>query len=580
MSQPLTPNKVLFVQLPIPPAGPTEIVGNVPLAAGYLILYARLRGLEQHFQFEILPPTVANYGSDLAIVEEILERSPGIVGFSCYLWNIDRTLWIAEKLKERQPELLIVLGGPEVTADNSWVLESGVVDYAVIGEGEQTFSDLLASLVVGDQEKRLIPGLWRASDRQLPLFRKPLPQLDEISSPYLSGILNAADERMLLLETIRGCVFKCKFCYYPKSYDALYFLSEEKIIANLQHARRAQATEVVLLDPTLNQRRDFDGFLRLLARENHDNAFTYFGELRAEGIKPETAKLLRAANFTEVEIGLQSIDPATQELMDRRNNMKAFERGVEAMLEAGIRVKVDLIIGLPGDTVSSVRRGFDYLASSKLFTSTQVFNLAILPGTAFRQEALQLGLQFQPRPPYYVLETPTLQTADLYQLMADAQDVFQAEWDAFPEPKLTFVDNSQHIECLKIDLSETCELPPATEWSQALTLWFNAVDFSKHGPKMQAIVDDVLTQCPHTTLQIVLEPSGEPRSIAKEDIEGLLASCYRRPNYLDRYYSLSPQGLQGSKRVLVLLDDEVIEHSDPAWLDSIEELATLVSPVI
>ncbi len=136
------------------------------------------------------------------------------------------------------------------------------------------------------------------------------------------------------METIRGCIFKCKFCYYPKSYDGLYFVSEEKVIANLRHARERGATEVVLLDPTLNQRKDFDGFLKLLARENPGRQFKYFGELRAEGIKAETAKLLREANFTEVEIGLQSIDPAAQTLMDRKNNLKAFERGVECMLDA------------------------------------------------------------------------------------------------------------------------------------------------------------------------------------------------------------------------------------------------------
>ncbi len=210
----------------------------------------------------------------------------------------------------------------------------------------------------------------------------------------------------------------------------------------MRHAREAGAKEVVLLDPTLNQRKDFDDFLRLLARENHDHQFTYFGELRAEGIRPETAQLLRAANFTEVEIGLQSIDPQAQSLMDRKNNLKAFERGVGALIEAGIKVKVDLIIGLPGDTVASVRRGFEYLASSKLFTSTQVFNLAILPGTAFRQEAEQLGLKFQPRPPYYVYETPTLDTSDLYMLMEEAQNVFDSEWDPFPEPTLEFAATS------------------------------------------------------------------------------------------------------------------------------------------
>ena len=118
---------------------------------------------------------------------------------------------------------------------------------------------------------------------------------------------------------------------------------------------------MVLLDPTLNQRRDFAEFLGVLAEQNRERQFTYFGELRAEGITPAIARLLREANFTEVEIGLQSIDPAAQELMDRKNNLRAFERGVQSLLDEGIQVKVDLIIGLPGDTVDSIRRGLEYL---------------------------------------------------------------------------------------------------------------------------------------------------------------------------------------------------------------------------
>ncbi len=576
---------VLLAQLPIPPVGLNPIVGNVPLAAGYLILHARLKQLDQHFDFQILPPPVANYHSDCGLVEHILASEPWMVGFSCYLWNIDRTLWIATQLKRRRPDLLIVLGGPEITADNSWVLQSGVIDYAVIGEGEQTFSELLAGLVSGTDAGDIIPGLWRATQPQLPLFRKPLANLSEVSSPYLAGILNAADERMLLLETIRGCVFKCKFCYYPKSYDALYFVDEEKVIANLRHARDAGATEVVLLDPTLNQRKDFDGFLKLLARENHDRQFTYFGELRAEGIRPETAQLLREANFTEVEIGLQSIDPQAQTLMDRKNNLKAFERGVSAMMDAGIKVKVDLIIGLPGDTIASVRRGFDYLASSQLFTSTQVFNLAILPGTAFRQEADQLGLKFQPRPPYYVYETPTLQTADLYQLMEEAQEVFDSEWDPMTEPKLEFDSHAQPIPCVQFDLDATADsdpssqslpLPPAEKLSQALAVWFQSEDFRPHRARMERTLAKILKDNPHSTLQIVLEPKQKDnhQSIGTEMLEGLLGVCYQHPNYLDRYYSLNPQGLLGSKRVVIKLSD----IADEDWADSVLDSATLVEP--
>ena len=193
----------------------------------------------------------------------------------------------------------------------------------------------------------------------------------------------------------------------------------------------------MLLDPTLNQRRNFPDFLRLFARCNPDRQFTYFGELRAEGITPEVARLLYEAGFDEVEIGLQSIDPLAMQLMDRHNNLKAFERGARAMLDLGIKVKVDLIIGLPGDTVDSVRRGIDYIHQSGLYSQVQVFNLAVLPGTSFRQEAEQLGLNYQDRPPYYVLQTPTLSTQQMYDLLAEAEDTFETEFDPLPDISLS-----------------------------------------------------------------------------------------------------------------------------------------------
>src|SRR5262249_41350241 len=262
------------------------------------------------------------------------------------------------------------------------------------------------------------------------------PDLNALGSPYLAGVLDAADEQMLLLETTRGCVFKCKFCYYPKSYDKQYYLSFDNVLANLRHATERGAREVFLLDPTLNQRKDFADFLQVLARGNPDRQFSYFGELRGEGVTERTAALLRAANFTEVEVGLQSIDPDAMEQMDRKNNLKAFERGVRAMMAEGIQVKVDLIVGLPGDTVESVRRGMRYMRDNNLYSDVQVFNLAILPGTPFRQEAPQLGLRFQPRPPYYVTRTPTLGTADLFGLLQEAQEIFETDFDAPPPPAL------------------------------------------------------------------------------------------------------------------------------------------------
>src|SRR5262249_57129988 len=117
-------------------------------------------------------------------------------------------------------------------------------------------------------------------------------------------------------ETTRGCVFKCKFCYYPKSYDRQYSLAADAVRTSLRHAVDRGVEEVFLLDPTLNQRRDFADFLRLLVEGNPGRRMRYFGELRGEGVTEATARLLAEANFTEVEVRLQCIDQAAKTMID------------------------------------------------------------------------------------------------------------------------------------------------------------------------------------------------------------------------------------------------------------------------
>jgi radical SAM superfamily enzyme YgiQ (UPF0313 family) len=581
---------VLLVQLPIPPLGPAPIRGNVPLAAAYLKLFAEGRGLGASPDIQIVPVSEANAHGDQALVAALVEREPWLVGFTCYLWNIERTLWIAHELKRRCPQVRVALGGPEITPDNAWVLETPDYDFAVIGEGEQTFADLLGALLDDDVPPVPIPGLYvplaagvRYDPARRPAFRTPLSDLNQLGSPYLAGILDAADEQMLLLETTRGCVFKCKFCYYPKSYDRQYYLGHDNILANLRHADERGACEVFLLDPTLNQRKDFADFLRVLARGNPARRFTYFGELRAEGITEETAGLLRAANFTEVEVGLQSIDPDAMRHMDRKNNLRAFERGVRAMMAEGIAVKVDLIVGLPGDTAASVRRGLRYLHDGGLCSDLQVFNLSILPGTAFRQEASALGLAFQPRPPYYLLRTPTLAREELYGLMQEAQELFGIEFDAQPPPVLDFAPGSRLASVCRVDLDRPQgAVPPAESRAQAFTLWLTATDFRAPCAPAAALIRRILDDNPFTTLQVVLDLTGHvnPRALHQalppRVLEPLLAACHARPTYLDRYYALQPGRPNGAKRLLVLLPFSLRGSLDSAWLEEIRLTAALV----
>ena len=136
--------------------------------------------------------------------------------------------------RSQSAEIRILLGGPEITNDNRWVLEDPAIDLAAIGEGEQTFVDLLRRSHAGRPTEG-IPGFGIAA-AVLPAPRPALTDLDLISSPYIEGILDATEEQTMLMETSRGCRYRCKFCYSPKSYDSICRLSVGQIEANLRNA--------------------------------------------------------------------------------------------------------------------------------------------------------------------------------------------------------------------------------------------------------------------------------------------------------------------------------------------------------
>ncbi|HEV8058435.1 MAG TPA: radical SAM protein, partial [Gemmataceae bacterium] len=288
------------------------------------------------------------------------------------------------------------------------------------------------------------------------------------------------------------------------------------------------------------------------------------------------------ANFTEVEIGLQSIDPEAQEKMDRKNNLRAFERGVRAIMDEGIHVKVDLIVGLPGDTVESVRRGMKYLRSEKLYSDMQVFNLSILPGTAFRLEAEQLGLRFQPRPPYYVLSTPTLRTEELYQLMDEAREIFELEFDAQPPPILEFEPADRQRRVCLVDLDEPFDALCPEDHHQAFTLWLRSAQFRQTRGRIVQLVRQILAANPFTTLQIVLEPKDAtlaeklPNSLTLSLLQEILAACQEPSTYLDRYYSMQPGRSNGAKRLILLLPADSRPAVAESWREAAGDYATLV----
>lgn len=120
-------------------------------------------------------------------------------------------------------------------------------------------------------------------------------------------------------------------------------------------------------------------------------------------------------------------------------------------------------------------------------------------------------------------------------------------------------------------------LPPGYSPPLALTLWLRSSDFHRQRQNAVAQIERLLADNPHTTLQVVLEPNGDPERLTAETLESLLAACYRTTTYLDRFYSLQPGRLLGSKRLVVLLPPESQPHPSESWRRRVAEYATLLS---
>jgi hypothetical protein len=222
-----------------------------------------------------------------------------------------------------------------------------------------------------------------------------------------------------------------------------------------------------------------------------------------------------------------------------------------------------------------------YVREEGLYSDVQVFHLSVLPGTAFRHEAAELGLRFQTRPPYYVLQTPTLSAAEIMGLLEEAQEMFEVEFDAPPPPLLEVgVSNGLH-RTWHVDLDAPAEAMPPCPQAQAFTLWLRSGNFTAQGTAIASHLRHLFGADPFTTLQVVLDPRYSDAADLRNSLDPkvastVLAACQEQPTYLDKYYAMHPGSPRGAKRLIVLLPFDLRHQLPATWLAAWGERATLV----
>jgi hypothetical protein len=405
---------VLLIQLPLPRLNYGRQTGNVPLAGACLKQAGA--GLAD---VELVPESMAAYLADAALLEHIGCQQPEVIGFTVYSWNIRRCLYFARRLKQMyRPK--IIFGGPEVTADNALV-QSPDVDVCVYGEGENAFQRLLQP-----------PGLKpRARPAGAELFSTS-------PSPYLNGWLEPEIENLVLLETQRGCPHRCGYCYYHKSRQGLCFADRGVVLEAVRWAWQRKVKELYLLDPCLNARPDLKELLAAIAAVNHDGRLALISEIRAESIDADLADRLAAAGFTWLEIGLQTVTPKALKIMKRPTDLDAFRKGTTLLKQRGIQASIDLIVGLPGDTLEGFDRSAAFVADHHLDEDVQVFPLSILPGTDFRRRRAELGIAHDPEPPYHIIQHPGFTSQQIMLAVDHAETRFDAAFYVMPDLDLAY----------------------------------------------------------------------------------------------------------------------------------------------
>lgn len=384
---------------------------------------------EPDFPIEMVEYTIKD--PVMNIVSDLYEKKPDVIGFSCYIWNIEETIKVIDMLKKVMPETKIILGGPEVSYDTKdWLQTLPSVDFIVIGEGEETFKHLLEEISTTEKYHMVFGIAYRKEDEVIITAPRPKLKLDDITTPYrFDEDLDGLSKRVTYFETSRGCPYSCQFCLSSIEVGVRY-VDIERVKADLLYLIENGAKLIKFVDRTFNIKRDYALEIFKFLIENHQQCVFQF-EITADIMRPEVLEYLNEhapKGIFRFEIGVQSTNDTTNELVKRRQNFEKLSRTVTMVKNGGkIDQHLDLIAGLPEEDYHSFRNTFNDVFALKP-EELQLGFLKMLRGTGLRLRANDHDYVYMDHAPYEILKNNVLSFDEIIRIKR-VEDVLEKYWN-------------------------------------------------------------------------------------------------------------------------------------------------------
>ena len=363
----------------------------------------------------------------LHILSDITEHDIDVLGFACYIWNIEMTLHVVDMVKSVRPDIKIVLGGPEVSFTADELLERCPnIDYIVQGEGEEAFHALVTALQLGnDGLDPVIPGVRGRRDGSILGSAEAVEvrDLSTIPFPYTEEDMEDLEHKIIYYESSRGCPFSCQYCLSGNK-NTVRFFPQERTLEELQWFIDHGVKQVKFVDRTFNcaphHHRPLMEFMR-----DSDTDMNFHLEMEPELMTEWETNILceTPPGRIQIEVGVQSTHKKTLDAINRYNDWPYIQKSIRPIIQAGrTHVHMDLIVGLPHEDFNRFGQSFNDLFSLQPH-ALQIGFLKLLKGSGVRRMR-EYKYVADPLAPYEVLSTHVLPYDDV-RFLKYFEDVFE-----------------------------------------------------------------------------------------------------------------------------------------------------------